>query len=39
MLAPSREASWKIVYRFILSRSDSAYGRGELSVGRSADPR
>ena len=39
MLAPSREASGKTAYRFIVSRSDSAYGRGELSVGRSADPR
>src|SRR5712691_6768581 len=39
MLAPSREASWKTAYRFIVSRSDSAYGGGELSVGRSADPR
>jgi hypothetical protein len=39
MLAPSRGASWTTLYRFIVSRSDSAYGRGELSVGRSADPR
>jgi len=39
MLAPSREASWKTAHRFIVSRSDSAYGRGELSVGRSANPR
>ena len=39
MLAPSRGASWTALYRFIVSRSDSAYGRGELSVGRSADPR
>jgi hypothetical protein len=39
MLAPSREASRKTTYRFIASRSDSAYGRGELSVAHSADPR
>ena len=39
MLAPWRETSWKTMYRFIVSRSDSAYGRGEFSVGRSADPR
>src|SRR5437870_6978436 len=39
MLAPSLAASWKTMYRFIVSRSDSAHGRGELSVGRSADPR
>jgi hypothetical protein len=39
MLAPSRGASWTTLYRFIVSRSDSAYGRGELFVGRSADPR
>src|SRR5262245_33758361 len=39
MLAPSCGASWKTMYRFILSRSDSAYGRGELSVWCSADPR
>jgi hypothetical protein len=39
MLAPSRGAAWKTMYRFIVSSSDSAYGRGELSVGRSADPR
>ena len=39
MLAPSREASWKTAHRFIVSRFDSAYGRGQLPVGRSADPR
>src|SRR6185295_900242 len=39
MLAPLREASRKTTHRFIVSRSDSAYGRGELFVGRSADPR
>jgi len=39
MLAPLREASGKTAYRFIVSRSDSAYGCGELSVGRSVDPR
>ena len=39
MLAPSLAASCKTMYRFIVSRSDSAHGRGELSVGRSADPR
>jgi hypothetical protein len=39
MLAPSRAASWKTMYRFIVSRSDSAYGCRELSVGRAADPR
>ena len=33
MLAPSREASGKTVHRFIVSRSDSAYGRGELFWG------
>jgi hypothetical protein len=38
MLAPSRATSWKTTYRFTLSRSDSAHGRGELSMGRSADP-
>jgi len=30
MLAPSREASGKTAHRFIVSRSDSAYGRGAL---------
>ena len=35
--APSRGASWKTLHRFIVSRSDWAYGRGELSVGRSED--
>jgi hypothetical protein len=39
MLAPSLAASWKTTHRFTLSRSDSAYGRRELSLGRSADPR
>ena len=39
MLAPSREASWKTAHRHIVSRSDSAYGGGKLSVGRSTDPR
>jgi hypothetical protein len=34
MLAPSRAASWKTTYRFTMSRSDSALGRGELSLGR-----
>jgi hypothetical protein len=34
-----RETSWKTTYRFIVSRSDSAYGRGEFSVGRAADSR
>jgi hypothetical protein len=34
ILAPSREATWKTTYRFIVSGSDSAYGRGKLSVGR-----
>jgi hypothetical protein len=39
MLARSREAPGKTAHRFIVSRSDSAYGRGELFVGRSAHPR
>ena len=39
MLAPSLAASWKTTYRFSMSRSDSALGRGELSLGSSADPR
>jgi hypothetical protein len=38
MLAPLA-ASWKTAYRFTMARSDSALGRGELSLGRSADPR
>jgi len=36
--AAARDAR-KTTHRFALSRSDSAYGRGELSLGRSADPR
>ena len=39
MVAPSREAAWKTAYRLIVSRSYSASRRGELSVGRAADPR
>src|SRR6266487_3239791 len=39
MLAPSLAASRKTMYRFTISRSDSAHGRGEWSLGRSADPR
>src|SRR5262249_19941960 len=39
MVAPSLAASWKTTYRFTMSRSDSAPGRGELSLGRSPDPR
>src|SRR2546425_10359244 len=39
MLAPSLAASWKTMYRFTKSKSDSALGCGELSLGRSADPR
>jgi hypothetical protein len=39
MLAPSLAASWKTMYRFTMSRSDSALGRGELSLGCSADLR
>ena len=38
MLAPLA-ASWKTTYRFTMSRSDSALGRGELSLRRSAGPR
>jgi hypothetical protein len=33
MLAPSREASGKTAKRFIVSRSDSAYGRGDCFGG------
>ena len=39
MLAPSLATSWKTTDRFIMSSSDSALGHGELSLGRSADPR
>jgi len=39
VLGASREAAWKTAYRFIVSRSYSAYRRGELSMGRAADPR
>ena len=39
MLAPSLAAPWKTTHRFNVSRSDSAFGRGESPVGRSTDPR
>src|SRR5947208_10538907 len=39
MLAPSLATFWKTTYRFTMSGSDSARGRGELSLGRSADSR
>jgi hypothetical protein len=39
MLAPSLATCWTTAHRFTLSRSDSANGRGELSLGCSADPR
>jgi hypothetical protein len=39
MLAPPLGASWTTTDRFSMSRSDSARGRGELSVGCAADPR
>jgi len=39
MLAPSLATAWTTAHRFTLSRSDSANGRGELSLGCSADPR
>src|SRR5437867_2545858 len=39
MLAPSLAAFWKTTYRFTMSGSDSARGRGELSLGRSAHSR
>ena len=32
MLAPSLAASWKTTHRSTVSRSDSPYGRGELSL-------
>jgi hypothetical protein len=38
-LAPSLATSRTTARRCTLSRSDSANGRGELSLGRSADPR
>jgi hypothetical protein len=39
MLAPALTTSWETMSRSIMSRSHSASGRGELSLGRSADPR
>ena len=39
MLAPSLAAAGKTTHRFALSSSHSAHGRGEPSLGRSADPR
>src|SRR5262245_56131093 len=39
LLAPSLATSRTTAHRCTLSRSDSANGRGELSLGRSADPR
>src|SRR5262245_51103170 len=39
MLAPSLATSWTTAHRFCRSRSDSATGSGELSLGCSADPR
>ena len=38
MLASPFTTSWKATHRFNLSRSDSADGRRELSLGRAADP-
>jgi len=37
LLAPSLTTSWKASHRFNLSRSDSADGHRELSLGRAAD--
>src|SRR5262245_42949752 len=39
MLAPSRATSWTTAHRFSRSRSDSATGSSEWSLGCSADPR
>src|SRR5262249_38485382 len=38
MVAPSRATSWTTAHRFSRSRSDSATGSRELSLGGSADP-
>src|SRR5215831_11322611 len=39
MLAPPLATSWATAHRFSRSRSDSATGSRELSLGCSADPR
>ena len=39
MLAPSLPTSWKTTHRFTMSKPDTADGRREPSLGRSAGPR